>query len=126
MQIAIDLSSDEPSYRQIAGQLRLLIASGKLKPEQDLPGVRRLAMDLGVHFNTVAEAYRQLASEGWIEVSHGKTARVRQVERSETAPREVERFRTRLRQMVAEALSLGVPGSLVQAELQAVEESLKQ
>jgi DNA-binding transcriptional MocR family regulator len=32
---------------------------------QQLPTVRELATDMGVHHNTVAEAYRLLALEGW-------------------------------------------------------------
>ncbi|MGH8299527.1 MAG: GntR family transcriptional regulator [Steroidobacteraceae bacterium] len=41
-----------------------------------LPRVRRLALDLGVHFNTVAQAYRALADQGWIEIAHRSGARV--------------------------------------------------
>ena len=39
-----------------------------------LPSVRRLAIDSGVHFNTVAEAYRTLAQEGWLDLHHGSEA----------------------------------------------------
>lgn len=41
---------------------------------QDLPSVRQLASDLGVHWNTVARAYRRLADEGLLTVRHGRGA----------------------------------------------------
>lgn len=116
-QIRIDLNSAEPAYRQVASQVRALIVEGILLPDTALPAVRRLAMDLGVHFNTVAEAYRQLAEEGLIEVSQGKPARV--LERRRTAPdaEAVKALRQRLRHMVAEMRSAGMSATSVRAEL---------
>ena len=38
--------------------------------------MRQLALNLGIHFNTVAEAYRALAQEGFLEIVHGHGARV--------------------------------------------------
>jgi len=49
---------------------------GMLRPGDTLPPVRRLAIDLGIHFNIVAEAYRALAEEGLLEIVHGHGARV--------------------------------------------------
>jgi len=62
--IRIDLNSPVPATRQIADGLRVELVEGRLKPGSGLPSVRRVAMELGVHFNTVAEAYRVLAAEG--------------------------------------------------------------
>jgi GntR family transcriptional regulator len=116
-QIRIDLNSAEPAYRQVASQVRALIVEGVLLPGVALPAVRRLAMDLGVHFNTVAEAYRQLADEGLIEVSQGKPARV--LERRKSAPdaEAVKALRQRLRHMVAEMRAAGMSTTSVRAEL---------
>jgi GntR family transcriptional regulator len=41
-----------------------------LKPGALLPLVRQRAIDLAVHFNFVAEAYRMLADEGWLDLKH--------------------------------------------------------
>ncbi len=60
------LSPGEPAYRQIAARLRRAWQEGRLRPGDRLPPVRELAARLGVHFNTVARAYRLLAREGWI------------------------------------------------------------
>jgi DNA-binding transcriptional regulator YhcF (GntR family) len=54
--IQIDLDSTTPVNRQIVDQLRLQLVAGGIRPGDALPSVRRLAIDLGVHFNTVADA----------------------------------------------------------------------
>lgn len=121
----MDLASPEAAYRQIAGQIRLLIVEGVLNPGDPLPGVRRLSLDLGVHHNTVAEAYRQLANEGWIDVSHGKTARITDREAPVPAPSDAERFRDRLRHLVAEMRTMGFPAARIHQELQNFTDSIK-
>ena len=67
--LRIDLASRVPVYEQIANGLRAELVSGRFSPGAKLPTVRILAINLGVHHNTVAEAYRQLANEGWLELS---------------------------------------------------------
>src|SRR6516162_6661589 len=66
--LRIDLASRVPVYEQIANGLRAELVSGKFSPGDKLPTVRTLAVDFGVHHDTVAEAYRQLANEGWLEL----------------------------------------------------------
>ena len=124
--IRIDLGSQVPVYRQIVDSIRVLLVQGALKPGTDLSSVRSLAMELGVHFNTVGEAYRQLAEEGWLDLKHGRGARV--VERGAPAaasPERLEEFRTRLRNMVAEMRSSGISAAKIAGELRAVLEVLR-
>jgi len=68
--IRIDLASTVPVYRQIVDSLRMHLVEGDLVPGDVLPSVRRMAMELGITFNTVAQAYRQLAEEGWLNLKH--------------------------------------------------------
>jgi DNA-binding transcriptional regulator YhcF (GntR family) len=84
-----------------------------------------MAADLGVHFNTVAAAYRELADEGWLDLRHGRSAQV--VERRvPKADREtVEEFGHRLRSLIALMRANGVPVDKLRAELQAVAKELK-
>ncbi len=70
-QITILFDRDEPVYRQIARQLRDMVAAGRLPPGFRLPTVRTLARDLGVNLNTIARAYRVLEEEGFIRI-HGR------------------------------------------------------
>jgi GntR family transcriptional regulator len=80
-------------------------------------------MELGVHFNTVAEAYRQLADSGWLELRHGRAARV-QTRQLATDPIPPEQFRTRLRSLVAEMRSLGLQPSQLAADLRQLAEDI--
>jgi GntR family transcriptional regulator len=72
----LDWSSPQPVYRQIADQLRGLIARGELADGAELPSVRQLAATIGINLNTVAKAYRTLADEGLVDLRHGSRARV--------------------------------------------------
>ena len=106
--IRIDLRSTTPVYRQIADALRALVVEEKLKPGDRLPTVRELGMELVVHHNTVAQAYRELASEGWLELVRGRGA----VVRDRTSPRPTKAveadFQKRLRELIAIAQSGGL------------------
>jgi len=68
MEIRVVLDGPEPVYKQIADAVRAMCVSGKLEPGMKLPTVRELAAALGIHFNTVAVAYRALADEGWLSL----------------------------------------------------------
>src|ERR1700730_373249 len=72
--IVVDDASTVPIYRQVADQIRTLLVSGEFSPGERLPTVRRLAIDLAVNHNTVAEAYRMLAEEGWLDLGRGRGA----------------------------------------------------
>jgi GntR family transcriptional regulator len=118
LQIQLDTSSDVPAGRQIVDQLRMLVMEGVLKPGDQLAPVRRLALDLGIHFNTVAEAYRTLAQEGLLEIVHGRGARV--VERGSmppASPEVAQDFRRRLRELVAGVRAQGMSSGKVAGEL---------
>ena len=72
MQIQIDFRSGVPIYTQIMEQIQHKVASGELKPGDQLPTVRQLATDLRVNFNTVARAYRLLDEAGLISTQQGR------------------------------------------------------
>ena len=68
----VDFRSGIPIYIQIMEQIKVRIASGQLKPGDQLPTVRQMATDLRVNFNTVARAYRLLDEAGVISTQHGR------------------------------------------------------
>ena len=72
MNLELDFRSGIPIYVQIMDQIKNLIASGELQPDDQLPTVRQLASDLRVTFNTVARAYRLLDEAGLISTQHGR------------------------------------------------------
>ena len=123
--IHIDLDAPTPVNRQIVDQLRTRLVEGAVAPGDVLPSVRRLAMDLGVHFNTVADAYRTLADEGWLDVSQGRSVRVLDRVPPSASPETRARFRQRVRQLVAEARAQGLSSASIVRELTALMEGMK-
>jgi GntR family transcriptional regulator len=111
--ISIDLDSEVPAYRQIVDQIRAHLVAGLLRTDDHLPTVRRLATDLGVHHNTVAQAYRQLASEGWLDLRRRRGAVV--TERSQPTPRKSaeQQLGRRLTELIAKAQADGLAGDRV-------------
>jgi GntR family transcriptional regulator len=67
MDIHISANDGLPIYLQIVNQIKYLIASGRLKAEEELPPIRVLADRLLVNPNTVARAYRELETVGLVE-----------------------------------------------------------
>lgn len=106
MMIVVDRSSEEPAYEQIAGQLRELIAAGKLTAGSSLPTVRSLASDLGVNLNTVARAYRLLEEEGFVGIRDRSGAEV--IAPSPRPPAEREDLRQSLRRLLAQMRQAGI------------------
>jgi len=118
--LQIDLASDLPASEQIVRGLRATLLAGRFRPGDQLPSVRQLAMDLGVHHNTVAGAYRQLAGEGWLDLRRGRGATVIERPAPAPTPRAEAEFRQRLEEVVVKALAEGVPARVVMGELTAL------
>jgi GntR family transcriptional regulator len=68
---AIDLQSSIAVYAQIENHVQFAIASGKLKPGDQLPAVRELAERLKVNSNTVSKAYRDMVVMGLLFTRRG-------------------------------------------------------
>jgi DNA-binding transcriptional regulator YhcF (GntR family) len=119
VEIRIVLDSPVPVYRQIADGVRTLCVAGELKAGDRLPTVRELAGDLGVHFNTVAEAYRILADEGWLllERRRGATVRDRAMPAAPSASDHADEG-GRLHNLVASWRSKGFSKDWIRRELQ--------
>ena len=120
----VHLSAATPVYTQIASQLRALLVSGELAAGHRLPSVRQLALDLGVHHNTVALAYRELAEEGWIELRRGSGARVvpRRAARASAEAR--TEFSRRLEALVAKAAADGLDAAAMSRQFDALRRKL--
>ena len=72
MNLEIDFRSGIPIYIQVVERIKEMLAAGKLKPGDQLPTVRALALELRVNFNTVARAYRILDESGVISTQQGR------------------------------------------------------
>ena len=70
--IAIDLRNPKPIYEQIKDNIKQLIITGALKPDEKLPSVRELAQTTSINPNTIQKAYRDLESDGFIYTVSGR------------------------------------------------------
>ena len=120
----IDPASPVPVYRQVVDNLRSLLVEGVLQAGDSLPTVRELGMELGVHFNTIAEAYRQLAAEGWLELKRRRGAVVMARSTPVEQPEVVEQFQRNLRQLVAQGRADGVSNKTITRKLKQMMEEL--
>ena len=106
MIIKIDDYSDVPIYMQIRNQIVMAISSGELKPGEQLPTVRALALEMGINTMTVSKVYQLLKSEGYILTDRKNGARVRDnISKSGVLS---EENKTELRRIVSEARLSGV------------------
>ncbi len=106
MDINIDLTDGVPIYRQIVNQVKYLIASGLLRPGEELPPIRTLALQLKVTPNTIVKAYDELETSGIIHKRRGAGTYVSEA-RSLLAHRERRRIiEQRIDALLAEAHQL--------------------
>jgi GntR family transcriptional regulator len=70
--LKINTSAGAPIYLQIVDQVKRSVGMGRLKPEDALPSVRQLALELTVNPNTVARAYLELEHQGFIYKRQGQ------------------------------------------------------
>ena len=104
MWFSIDFSSHVPVYKQIVEKIKMKIAKGELKQGDFLPSVRKLAEDIGVNFNTVSRAYKELSEQGIIEVQRGEGYTV-EVENLEDFNNEIL---SEIKQALKKALNAGI------------------
>lgn len=64
MFINIDFRDKRPLYEQVCDKIEELILRGVIEPDEALPSVRSLAVELSINPNTVQKAYALLESRG--------------------------------------------------------------
>jgi|SRR6185437_4831959 len=116
--LVIDPRSNVPVYRQVVDTLRSMLVDGVLRPGDTLPTVRDLGLELGVHFNTIAEAYRLLAAEGWLDLRRRRGAVVTKRTAPTEKPESEARFSRSLRQLIAQVRSEGLSVHTITLELE--------
>lgn len=121
MRIRIDADDRRPLYRQVADEIKALIARGELREHAALPSVRQVAADLGVNMNTIATAYRELEAEGLITVKHGSGAVVASRQSNATSLDDTRRtLRTVLTQLVLAGMKRNEIEAVLSSELRAL------
>jgi len=100
--VSIDPRDPTPIYAQLERGLRAAIATGRIRPGDQLPTVREMAVDLRVNANTVARVYAELERAGVLETRRGVGSFVSATPAQAHPPREHDR---RLRAFVTRLLA---------------------
>lgn len=74
MTLQLDPDTTGALHERIAATVRRTVADGELAPGARLPTARELAEQFDVNVNTVLRAYRQLASDGILDLRRGRGA----------------------------------------------------
>jgi len=96
----LDDASGVPVYLQIKAQVLHAISRGQLRPGDQLPTVREVAVDLEINPNTVNRAYADLEREGVLNSRRGRGTFINDRSR----PTDLSAQRTRLRDIARRAL----------------------
>ena len=107
--LTLNYRDSRPIYGQIKDGLRRLIVTGALEPDEKLPSVRSMAMDLAINPNTIQWAYAELEAEGFIYSVPGKGSfAARRLGAGEAHAARRAALMERLRELIAELRYLNV------------------
>ena len=114
--LTVRLDSPIPLGEQVARGIRRSIAVGELRRGDPLPPVRQLADDLGINFNTVARAYRELERQGLVASMRGRGTVVVSTSQAPHEPGRIteERLMAKVRDVLADARLAGLPRKSVE------------
>ena len=115
----IDPKSNVPIFRQIADQMREAVDAGVYQPEEALPSLRALAVEIRVNPNTVQRAYDELEREGVVESRRGLGVFV--VDRRRLAAR--GRAEKKLAGLLKNAIATGLAKGVMPARMRELFES---
>ena len=103
--VSVDTRDATPIYAQLERGFRAAIATGRLRPGDQLPTVRQLAVELKVNANTVARVYGELERAGVLETRRGVGSFVSAEGQSEarSAGEKAKRLRAFATHVLAEA-----------------------
>ena len=105
----LDLKSRKSIYEQVVDNLKGLIISGALAPDEKLPSVRDLSKTLTVNPNTIQKAYRQLETLKYIYTVSGLGTFVSGLEGVRPEPGQISEIKGRIRADIMELIYLGLP-----------------
>ncbi|MDN4075683.1 GntR family transcriptional regulator [Fictibacillus terranigra] len=108
MLLHLDPRSSTPIWEQIIHQIKELILKKILLPGDKLASVRELSSSLVINPNTVSKAYQELERQGIIETLRGKGTFVAECIVPKADEQKVEALKQSLKQLVIEALYLGI------------------
>ena len=127
VQFHIQPDSDIPASTQLYNQILFAIASRQFSPGHRLPSTRQLAMQTGLHRNTISKVYHQLEEAGVVDAQAGSGIYVRDQAHDPTTrvksplldhnPQAHKIIQTSLDELLKQGSSLGQARELFLAEI---------
>ena len=108
MLLVIDHHTGVPAYRQIMEQIRLQVASGVLKADDEMPSTRALSVTLALNPMTISKAYGLLEHDGVLERRRGQTLVVRAIHADDVETKKLDQLRQSLAGPAGVARQLGL------------------
>jgi GntR family transcriptional regulator len=108
MLIVVDPQSGVPVYRQLMDQIRFHVATGLLRPGDELPSTRGLSAELGINPMTISKAYSYLERDQVVERRPGRPLVVRALDQSTIKDRKIDQLRENLAPTVRMVKQLGI------------------
>ena len=105
--IMLDYKDTRPIYEQVVEKFQTLILKGVLRPDEQLPSVRSLAVELSINPNTIQRAYGELERQGFIYTIKGRGGFVKYNE--DLLEIRKEKLRGQLTEILQEAKELNIP-----------------
>lgn len=105
--VELNYRDSRPIYEQIEDSFKKLIISGAMKPDEKLPSVRTLAMELSINPNTIQRAYNELESSGYLYSVPGKGNFVCPLKEADTS--HITEIEQKIRELISELRYLNVP-----------------
>lgn len=115
MLIHLSPKNGVPIYLQIVSQVKYLVASGRLRPSDEVPPIRALAEKLLINPNTVARAYRELEQAGILVKRQGAGTYVSESGTPLAWPERLKLLTEHIDGLLAEAHQLDIPTQQVLA-----------
>lgn len=104
--IMLDYKDTRPIYEQVVEKFQTLILKGVLEPDEQLPSVRSLAVELSINPNTIQRAYGELERQGFIYTVKGRGGFVRYHE--DLLEIKKERLKKQITEVLKEAEELNI------------------
>ncbi len=118
----IDYLDSRPIYEQIADKYKSLILTGVLQANEQLPSVRKLAMELSTNPNTVQKAYALLEREGYLYSVKGRGNFVR--ENDALKEQKIVELKGKITELLVQARDLGIePKEMMEQAIEEVEKN---
>ena len=118
LMIQIATGDSRSINKQITDAVRMKIATGELREGTQLPSVRGLAQQLTINPNTVAKAYAELTTEGWLESRAGVGLYVAPTRQRLSESERERRLDDAVQRFVHDVVALDYPASVLQQRMQ--------